>query len=256
MSTVDELYLYLPSSVKSTVVENAISHYTTLLHAPVKLAAEYEYEVGLVKLIYPTTVYNIYAGNFSYYSYELKKIEHTRIQAGFYQNASDVMKAFAHILGVDQSYYVFSIDVQSRKFLVNCKPKTGSTVKPYLELSENLQVITGLPKVIFKQGFTVGTGSWDMTGGVQNMYIYISLAKNINIGQTLAPVLSVVNYDKSLSAQVEYEPKNVVYVPLNVSAYEIQNITVELRTKTGDYVPFTAGEALLVVHIRPRIPRL
>lgn len=101
-------------------------------------------------------------------------------------------------------------------------------------------------------------GTWDSTGGVHSIYCYCDIIRNINIGDTTAPVLAVINYkgevgDRNLKL-IEYEPKNPIYIPVSKNIFD--NIKVELRTKTGLYYPFSAGEVLLLVHIRPREPKL
>ena len=128
--------------------------------------------------------------------------------------------------------------------------------KPYISFSENLQALTGLPSEISKEGLTVGKNSWDVTGGMQNMYIYSDLVQYSNIGDTTAPVLSVVNYrgGPGKLEHLEYEPTTPVYVPVSHTVFD--SIRVKLITKTGDYFPFTSGETMLLVHVRPREPRL
>lgn len=255
MAQVEELYLYLPSAVKSVVIENTISHYTTLLKAPVQLSPEYSYEAALLKVIYPSNVYNVYSGHLSYYSYTLKTENHTRIAEGVYYTPDDVMKALAYVLGHDQANYLLSIDKRSRKFQLELKPPPKSAVTPFMKLSKNLQVITGLPDEITKEGITSSAQGWDMSGGVQNIYCYCDLLQNVNIGDTHAPVLCVLAYKPGLrSSQVEYSAQNPIYTPINKTL--IEEITIEFRTKVGDYVPFITGEAMVLIHIRPKLPRL
>jgi len=253
MAEIDELYLYLPSSVKSSVTENTISHYTTTLKAPITLSQGMEYEAGLIKLIYPSTVENLYDGVMEFYSFALNRRIVTRVATGFYETAKELIKAINKVLSNDKKNYIFSVDHLSRKFIVNCK-KADGVVAPYIKLSENLEVLTGLPRFIMGTGYTNGPNYYDMTGGIQNIYCYCDLVRNVNVGDTMGPLLAMLSYQNSAMAQIDYEPKNPIYIP--VSKDHVTDITLELRTKTGNYIPFTSGEALVVIHIRQRTPSL
>jgi len=253
MAEVDELYLYLPSSVKSILADNTISHYTTNLKTPVTLSKGMDYEAALIKMIYPSTVENLYDGVLEFYNYNLKRNLPTRIASGFYETPEELIKAFNKVLGYDKKNYSISVDKITRKFIVKCEMDDGKTA-PFLKLSENLQVLTGLPRFIMGRGYTKSMNSYDLTGGIQNIYCYCDLVRNVNVGDTVGPLLAVLSYKNSNSAQIEYEPKNPIYVPVNKNL--INDITLELRTKTGKYIPFTSGETLVVIHIHQSTPSL
>ncbi|MCP4393476.1 MAG: hypothetical protein GY804_04310 [Alphaproteobacteria bacterium] len=250
MAEQSEIYLYLPSSVKSFTVENTVSKYLTHLSTPIRMQEGLEYEIALLKLIYPSNAQNIHDGTYRYYSYIHSRIIPSRIPAGQYKIPDDLVVAFEKSLGKDAQYYEFSADKISQKFLVKCGTDS------YMELSENLQAVTGLPETISKAGITVGSNSYDENGGMQNMYIYTDLVQLTNIGDTLGPVLSVVNYKghSGILHHLTYEPSTPVYVPL--SKTYLDSITVELKTKTGRQFPFTSGEILVLIHVRQKEPRL
>ena len=121
-----------------------------------------------------------------------------------------------------------------------------------MKLSDNLAVITGLPRFITGYGLTVSEQPFDMSGGIQNLYLYCDLMHNSNIGDVMGPLLSIFSYHKSTTAaQLEYEPKNLVYMP--ITSEIISEVTIETRTKVGVYAPFSSGELLVVLHVRPRL---
>jgi hypothetical protein len=255
MGEVDDLYLYLPSSVVSvSEVANTISHYTTPLRAPISLAPGIDYEAALVKLIYPVTVQNCYDGYMEFYSYTFKRNVLTSVAAGFYLRPRDLLPAINKVLLADKKYYKVSINLTSRKFVINCEVPPNSEEQPYIKFSDNLQVLTGLPRYITDRGYTISKDSFDMTGGIQNIYCYCDLLKNVNIGDALAPIAAVVSYSPTSEAQAVYEATNPIYVPLKQT--EFSEVTIELRTKTGAYVPFTSGEVMCIIHIRQKMPSL
>ena len=255
-----DLLIFLPSSVTSADgQDNTISHYTTRLAAPITLAPGVDYEAALMKLIYPTSAQNCYNGELEFWSYTFKRRYVTSVVQGFYQTPRDLLRALNRVFDADKQYYTFSFDRISQKFRVESKRPRSSNAdlapEPYIKLSENLEVLTGLPRVVFGTGFTVSDKFYDMSGGIQNIYCYCDLVQKSNIGNTLAPVMAVLSYKSSnQGAQVDYEPKNPIYIPF--STLQFQTITVELRTKIGQYVPFTAGESLAVIHVKQKSPSL
>ena len=126
---------------------------------------------------------------------------------------------------------------------------------PFLKLSKNLQILLGiwLPTPISHKGMYKAFRKPDLRGGLQTVYVYTNLIKSINIDSTIAPILSVFNYQHaSEETQQEYEIKNPIYIPLRLK--RIDSIQIELRTNVGDLFPFLSefGECLCVIRIRPR----
>ena len=251
----DDLYLYLPSSVKNKEIDNTISHFTTKLSTPIHLSEGWGYEVALVKLIYPSTAMNIYDGQLEFYSFAIKRIDYGRIPAGFYKLPENFINAFNVAIGdEDRKYYKLTSDITRKIFILECSTPAGDKTKPQIHLSQNLQAITGLNEKMERGGTYTSDATWDVTGGLHNMYLYSDAIKNTNIGNTVAPVLSVVSYRPDSEFQVEYQPKNLIYLPLSTDF--IQTVLIEVTTKTGQYFPFSSGELLVVLHIRARRSRL
>ena len=85
------------------------------------------------------------------------------------------------------------------------------------------------------------------------MYCNPGLINNAIVGDVVAPLLSVVPYDATGGAwgtEASFSPNNVQYVPL--IARRINSISIEIRTKTGIYTPFSSGssETLAVLHVK------
>ena len=242
----EEIYLYLPSSVYSYGgIENKINKYCTVLNAPIHLLEGVEYEAGVIKIIYPTSAKNVYNGDFTYYSYAQKMKILTRIAAGQYKIPEEFIEQFSKVLGYDKAYYKLTADSQSKKFMMECVKDD-----PYLELSQNLQALTGFPEKIAEKGYTLGE-YWNSTGGLTNLYCYSDLIVNSNIGNTVAPVAAVIKYKQDEEGgSTEYEPQNPIYIP--VSKTFIDTVTIEFRSKAGIPFPFMSGETMVVFHIRPK----
>jgi hypothetical protein len=251
----EELYLYLSSSVYSkTGLPNTISVFSTSLPTEIRLDRAYDYEVALIKLIYPSTAYNIYEGSFSYYSYALETTNAASVPPGHYTSAQQFANEFNQaLLETDREYYVLT--VVRDHFRIECKRKDESTVSPYIEFSKNIQSFTGLPEIIDGEGITEGKTPWDPYGGCHNIYIYSDIVKSVNVGDTVAPLLAVTTYQNTEDhRQIEYEPKTPIYIPLSKDI--LDTVSVELRTKLGVRYPFSSGEVILVTHIKMQRPKL
>lgn len=237
------LYIYLPSSVKSGKGSNK---YTTTFSSPIQLPSGFEYEAAVVKMIYPTTAENIYEGTFSYYDFKLKQIWYSWFPSGRYILPDDFIKVFEKQLEDNKDFYKISADKVSRRFILECASRGEE--KPFISFSENIQILTGLPAEISKEGHTVGK-PWDSSGGLSTLYCYCDIMKNVNIGDAVAPIILVTKYEQiKENSAIEYEPLNPVYVPL--SKKQLNSVTIEIRSRTGMLFPFTAGESMVLLHIR------
>ena len=252
MSDKEEAYFYLPSSVKSkTSIENTISHYVTFLTAPIRMLDGFEYEIALIKVLYPFTASNLYDGKIEYWSYEENGVVFSRITEGIYTDfPGKLLEEFKLALDLDSEYYILTFDNISNKFALSLTSQLGSKITPYINFSKNLQTLTGFSETVKGTKKISSVDSGDSSGGLQNMYCYCNLVDNVNIGDTVAPILAVINYKSSGETQGVFEPSNPIYLPLSIKI--IDNIVIEFRTKTGAYFPFTSGEVTAVLHIRPK----
>jgi len=249
MANPEELYIYLSSTVLSTVFQNTISSFQTNFKTPIRLEEGFEYEVGLVKISFPSQVKNMWDGRFEYWSFARAQKIVKSIETGKYSSAVEIGKEFREIIGkMDYDHYELKVDEERQCFVLTCHG-----VKTRIEFSKNIQSLTGLPAVVKTEGKTVGK-SFDLTAGIRHLFCYTDIIKNINIGDTVAPILSVVQLKGRAEGQEEYEPRNPIYVPM--SNLYLDSVKVELRTHFGLNFPFISGDALLLIHIRPRLPRL
>ena len=251
----DVVTLFLPSSVASSgVITNTVSHYTTTLRTPIQLPEGYTYEAALIKLIYPCHVDNVIDGSIEYWSFAFNSIMGTSITNGEYSMPTGLQREFNTIMAHDSKYYVLTVDASNHRYVLQCKGEKGKA--PYIKLSKNLQSLTKLPEIIQKTGPTFGSTYFEEYGGMENMYVYVDFLHNTVVGDTVAPILNAVAFkgDADSFHPIEYEPINPIYMPL--SKTYLDTITVEIRTKTGEYFPFISGESLAVLHIRARSPKL
>ena len=143
----EDFYLVISGSVGPTNK----SKFSTKLTSRINLTPGYGFECALTKIIYPNTLANCYDGQVSYYSFTLKKIEHTRIPMGYYRFPEDFIAAWSTALQQDSQYYGLSVaNPSSKRFSLLLKSDATGRV-PFIELSQNLSKLPGLSKKIEKR---------------------------------------------------------------------------------------------------------
>ena len=238
----DQYLLYLPSSVPS-FQKNTPSQYQTQLNNPIELDEHVQYEAALLKIMHPPTADNVYDGTITFKSYTEKGAVRTvHFKRGFYNLPNELIAAFSKAVEGNERYYALTCG-EDQKFRLEVRHTTARN-PPYLSLSKNLQLLTGLPETIEKAGNYVAARPFDARGGLHNVFVYCNLIDLANVGNTVAPILSVFNMEDR-----EYEAKVPIYMPIRQK--RIENIVVELRTQAGMLFPFRdTGETTCVIKIR------
>lgn len=242
-----DFYIQLPSSVKSQLYDNKISHYLTNFNTPISLIDDdYEYETAVTKVIYPANVKNVVHCFIEYYSFASLKHATVSIPNGKYSPLSFI-KAFESALAADSPYYRLTFDVgrQLFSFLIQ--------TNGYVKLTPNLQAFLGFPSPEIGADKTDGE-PYDPTGGQGVAFIYLDAVELTPIGDTVAPLVCTLAMELGSNSQREYQPVIPQYCKL-IKHY-IPSIKIEVVSRMGSYIEFSGGEFLLVLHIRRRRPRL
>ncbi len=245
-------HLFLPSSVPSGAIANTQSHFITSLQAPVHLDSEYE--CGLSAFFYPANLNNIYDGRLSFWSFTFGTDMISDLASGFYKTIDDLIQEINNALGPDKEFYKFSYNEFTHKAIVELISGDKKTI-PYLEMNENVSVLTGLPMRLEKVGFVVGDHAYDLSGGISAIYIYSDVIAHSYIGNSSSPILAIVPYKFENYGTIQsYSPRKIMYFPVKNSS--ILEIAIELRTKTGRFLPFPGGgsETILILNMRKKSP--
>ncbi len=250
----EQFYVFLPSSVISGPIPNTQSHYTTNLQNPIRLQGNYE--CGLSMIIYPASVNNAFDCWLHYFSFTFGIDMISDLSSGYYPEVNSLIDEINIALGADQEFYKFTVNTITNKVMVEMNTDKKGGVMPYIEMSENLAALTGLPIYTKKIGYIIGDRSFDLSGGISGFYKYSNILENSYVGTTTAPLLAIVPYDfKVQHGSVQHwSPKKIHYISIRDPV--IQEVKIELRTKTGVYVPFSGGaaETLVVLAIRRKQP--
>lgn len=97
----------------------------------------------------------------------------------------------------------------------------------------------------------IGVRPIDVSLGVPSqMYIYLNIIQDQIVGHTRAPLLRTVPtvIDSKHGSISTYRCEHPVYFDLNTKSFD--NIEVNIRTDTGDFMPFSHGTLTLLVHFK------
>ena len=227
------------------------SSFTTTFSSPIVLSQNTSYEIGLIKIIYPGICANVYDGQFSFYSFREQKVITREIPVGFYDIPDEFTKVWQSVLGEDAQFYELVANKNTHK--MGIVMKSNGQWLPYLLISKNLSTLLGLPGQLGELGFTESVTTWNESSKNDIIYVYCDIANYVNFGATLAPLLCATAFKRS-EYSVEYEPKNILYVPISKDV--IDSIRIRVQNHDGMHFPFLRENLAVILHIRPSLPRL
>ena len=146
----------------------------------------------------------------------------------------------------------FIYDDTSGQVRFECAPDTPA----------NLNII--LPEALYtKLGFTVGNvgntrvkhgdiGEFtvDLNAGVNGLFVYCDVIENRAVGDVIAPLLKIVPIQGSYGDIIHYEPTRVEYCDIRYD--HLDEIKIDIRSDTGELVPFLSGKVMITLHIKRR----
>lgn len=243
-----QVFIYLPSSVKTKLYDNKISHFVTEFSAPILLNESFDYEAAILKVLYPTSIQNVYNGSITYFSFAAKKMSDVSIPTGSY-SPEEIVVAFNKTMGADNPFYKLALDKDAKKFYLQLNSSGG--IQPQMLLGNDLQAFLGMPPMMNGNG-KYNLTPYDLTAGLSAAYLYTDLTSYISVGDTRAPLLCVFTLNtKDAAPQLEYQPSKPLYIPVTKNL--ISDIKIEIRGRTGVFIPFESGEIVCLIHIRPRL---
>uniref|UniRef100_A0A183BNZ5 Uncharacterized protein n=1 Tax=Globodera pallida TaxID=36090 RepID=A0A183BNZ5_GLOPA len=143
---------------------------------------------------------------------------------------------------------VFNFDESRQRFRLKLDKRRIRVV----ELSTQLAYILGFSTPTLTEPVNLSQYPPDMKGGVSTFYVYApGLIEPVIIGDCVAPVLRVVNIRGAADEMVEECYNAVQYHKLVVK--EISEIFIEIRTSSGQLMPFQYGTCTLTLHFK-KIP--
>lgn len=251
--TSDSFYLTLPSnSSMSYFPENRTTNFCTKLPKSIKL--EGEWYVGIVEFQYPCTMFTVQdhenivyvtkrmqvpgdEGNESVVTYK------THIPASSYENIEDVLTACnsreAFILRYDKiSKYITLTNEDNKIISLQFSPKLSLQ----LGFDPNTNVVTKRVSK-FPANLYLGLPS--------QLYVYCDIIEPQMVGDVMCSLLRIIPLDP---AKYTYGSNKMhIFSPphyVSVMRREFDTIEVDIRTNTGENVPFQFGTACVKLHFK------
>lgn len=267
----DNFYITLMSNVAHEIYDNKTSHFVTKLSSPLDLKGEWE--LGLSSVFLPNTHYNIdfRINAIKFFEYHRisdaadvnkeyrKTLAYTaRLKAGFYNTIEDLVEE------VKKQWYERWGD--SKVHLTESSKKFRFTLTKFqaLEMEPALASVLGFDHHFFdcripensgkyrpNPGIYIHQGKYPIDINLHNnyAYIYCDIVKYSHIGNTSAPLLTVIpwlNTRKLNILSAHFESPDYIRVAKSF----IPEILIELRDSLGRLIHFRSGSVVLKLHFR------
>jgi hypothetical protein len=95
---------------------------------------------------------------------------------------------------------------------------------------------------------TVSPNEVDLNGNYRDMYIYSDVLHYRLVGDVSTPMLRAIATEGKDGSTIRKSFQNIHYVPVSRSSFE--TIEIDIRTDTGEPVPFEKGRVDAVLHFK------
>lgn len=286
----NDLYITLPSSVRSVTHENTLADYIADLPYTVELDGDWE--VGLVELSFTKSWYNIMTPqDVGLQLNELvtrRYMKPDKVMPGRYtehqliDRVNELLKAHTNetveitdsstgnTIVVQKMIREFFNDIieESPKVTLNpitrkatislVQDKDGCTFFPVL--GEEISALLGFSEkdmttaVIHENNRKVleGSRAFDFEAGIYCIYVYSDVVKPVLIGDTSAACLRVcaIPSEKKFGENCTISFNSPSYYP--ISSRRFKSVRITLKDKTNRKMPFQFGETLVKLHFRKK----
>jgi hypothetical protein len=271
-----DFYLTLTSnSSMEYYTDNKTSHFTVKL--PKILTLTGKWAVALAEIHYPNTFYNVsLENNTIFFKWRVGKFfDRNEIEVNNYDSIEDLIKTIndcvytrhiekTHSINAekngeeehknslikydkDEKVYMLQLDEEKNRIFINaaykktyCEIAFQNRLGLILGYEPNQNAITLADNKVRKPHLWYGIPD--------EIMVYIDIIEPQVIAHEMAKIIRIVTVDKTAKYEetTHKEFKRLQYFPLLKK--EFDNISVELRDRTGQYLPFQYGNATLVLH--------
>lgn len=193
------------------------------------------------------TKFDIYNDYFSYeFTSAFPDVNEQKFIAQVWITGVKNIKEWIHAYRNIRNTCKFTYDEVSQKFSISLNNNFIESV----ELSEQLAYIMGFDKQRLLLNQNTARFIPDMTGGVSSFNVYApGLIEPVMVGDVTAPLLRMVNIHAGLNEEVVEENYFAIqYHKLLVK--ELSEIFIEIRSATGNLMPFQFGTCTLTLHFK------
>jgi hypothetical protein len=246
-----EFYLTLLSNSSMDVFPNNKTGSFTV-HLPKAIILEGHWKMAVTECYYQYNFWNVTPDNNTVYFKYKGEQGQCAIQEGFYEKTDDLVNEInkyltnflkpGNFLEYNNTSKNIRVNKEVLKILTDVKFENRLALQlgfvPNEAIQWNCHVQTSIPA-------NVANGIPD------EMFLYCNLAEPQYFGHELAPIIRILNIPKKntfYGQPIHTEFRRLQYV--DVSKKNLNNITIELREKTGELMPFISGTFTCVLHFR------
>ena len=91
---------------------------------------------------------------------------------------------------------------------------------------------------------------FDIDSNLNSLYVYCDILKHIPVGDVVAPLLRVVGITGEQSDTIRKTYDKPMYVPVRMKNFD--SVEIDIRTDTGESVPYQYGKSEVVLHFKLR----
>lgn len=249
----DSFYLTLPSnSSMAYFPNNTTANYSTKLPRSIKL--EGEWMVGIVEFQYPCTMFTVQEReNIVYIQKNIKVDDSLSLVSYKYHIPASSYESIDDVLTVMNSKETFKLrhDKLSKYVFVTQYDK------------DQLKSLHFSPKLSLQLGFDPNTNVLTKTTGKfpanlylglpSQLYVYCDIIQPQMVGDVMSPLLRIISLDPA--TYVYGSNKMHIFSPphyIPIMRREFDTIEIDIRTNTGEKVPFQFGTSCVKLHFKRR----
>jgi hypothetical protein len=238
-----------------------------------------EWEVGLAEISFPRNWYHVSEQTITVSCTDCKNISPPLdvgqspayrmtigIPSGVYINVADLVHFIN--LTISKAYRMssgkpfgtadadrFIAESEWPKFQINKqRRRVETTIHPNMtiEFSDKLSRILGTGVTInslhSKTMTLLGITPYDIEGGLHALYVYCDLLECVPVGDTMAPLLRIVEINGPRDDMINVSYDNPRYFPLQKKTFD--SVEIDIRDDFGDPIPFESGKLIVTLHFR------
>lgn len=258
-------YLTLPSNSSMRYYSNnTLTRYTTRLENGISLSGDWE--VALFEIQYPHTWFNLdrsearvtYSQSVDIGNRPTQMQNSLRPPSGYYDTPSELVETINELIEEQ-----FASKFQVTKFSQFKYSPITKRVSAIINQGTSIHFSPAICSML-------GIGSrqnpianveetplhWrannvcDINRGFSSMYVYCNVLEHIPVGDTKAPLLRIVNVSGKSGDTIHEVYEKPLYVPLQQKNFD--SIEVDIRSDSGDSIPFEYGKLVVTLHFRLR----
>lgn len=251
----EEFFITLLSNSSSSYFpDNRTTHFITQLPHTIQL--EGSWVVGLAEIQYPCSLLTINSGdNFVYVTKmrgnrTMERIL-TKIKSGLYNDIPMVINELNKIPEIEQEVD-FKYDKLTQKVTVDFKGEGGEFIIVELSFSPKLAVQLGFApgQNLYLKGSALHPANL-LLGLPSQMFIYCDIIEPQIVGDNSVKLLRNVTIDNTVYTYGSTKSNifnPIHYIPVLKRGFE--NIEIDIRTDTGENIPFMFGTSSVKLHFK------